>query len=91
MYNKNVNKTKGTAQIKEREKEKMKRSERLAKEGKVEVYIGSFETAAVIDNCNAKKNLRYIGTDFECLYDGKEVSANVYEDEDGNLYAVIER
>lgn len=67
----------------------MTRSERLAKEGKVGVYIGSFETAIVIEHCNAKNNLRYIGTDFECLYDGKEVNADVYEDEDGGLYAVI--
>lgn len=67
----------------------MKRSERLAKEGKVEVYIGSLEKADVIKNCNAKKNLRYIGTDFNCLYDGKEVNADVYEDKDGELYAVI--
>ena len=67
----------------------MKRSERLAKEGKVEVYIGSLEKADVIKNCNAKKNLRYIGTDFNCLYDGKEVNADVYEGKDGELYAVI--
>lgn len=67
----------------------MTRSERLAKEGKVGVYIGSFETATVIKHCNAKRNIRYIGTDFECLYDGREVQADVYEDKDGKLYAVI--
>lgn len=67
----------------------MTRSERLAKEGKVGVYIGSFETATVIKHCNVKRNIRYIGTDFECLYNGKEASADVYEDEDGKLYAVI--
>ena len=67
----------------------MTRSERLAKEGKVSVYIGSLEVASVIKHCSAKNNIRYIGTDFDCLYDGKEVSADVYEDEDGNLYAVI--
>ena len=67
----------------------MTRSERLAKEGKVGVYVGSFETATVIEHCNVKRNIRYIGTDFECLYDGKEVNADVYEDEDGELYAVI--
>ena len=69
----------------------MTRSERLAQEGIVEVYIGSLEKANVIEHCNAVKNLRYIGTDFNCLYDGKEVNANVYEDEDGNLYAVIDK
>lgn len=67
----------------------MTRSERLAKEGKVEVHIGILEKADVIKNCNAKKNLRYVCTDFDCLYDGKEASADVYEDEDGKLYAVI--
>ena len=67
----------------------MTRSERLAKDGIVEVYIGSLEKASVIKNCNVKKNLRYLCTDFECLYNGEEVNANVYEDEDGNLYAVI--
>lgn len=67
----------------------MTRSERLAKDGVVEVYVGSFEKASVIEHCNAVKNLRYIGTDFNCLYDGKEADADVYEDEDGKLYAVI--
>lgn len=71
----------------------MKRSERLAREGKVEVYIGSFEVAKVIKHCNAIKNLRYIGTDFECLYNGNEVVADVYESNSlenlGELYAVI--
>lgn len=67
----------------------MTRSERLAKEGKVGVYVGSAEIATVIKNYNAKRNIRYIGTDFECLYDGREVQADVYEDEDGKLYAVI--
>ncbi len=67
----------------------MTRSERLAKDGIVEVYIGSLEKANVIKHCNATNNLRYIGTDFHCLYDGKEVDADVYEDEDGKLYAVI--
>lgn len=73
----------------------MTRSERLAKEGKVEIYIGSLETATVIDNCNAKKNLRYIATDYNCLYDGKEVSADVYESNNledlGEWYAVINK
>lgn len=67
----------------------MTRSERLAKEGKVGVYIGSFETAIVIKHCNEKRNIRYICTDFECIYDGREVQADVYEDDDGKLYAVI--
>lgn len=69
----------------------MTRSERLAKEGIVEVYIGSLEKANVIQHCNAKDNLRYICTDFNCMYDGRETNADVYEDEDGNLYAVLHK
>ena len=74
----------------------MKRSERLAKEGKVEVYcLGGFSIAKVIENCNAIKNLRYIATDFDCLYDGKEVSADIYESNNledlGEWYAVINK
>lgn len=73
----------------------MKRSERLAKEGKVEVYIGSVEIAKVIsfDEMSARaQNLRYIGTDDAALYDGCEVWANVYEDKQTDeLLATIER
>ena len=69
----------------------MTRSERLAKDGIVEVYIGSLEKANVIQHCNAKKNLRYICTDFNCMYNGRETNADVYEDEDGNLYAVLHK
>lgn len=68
----------------------MLRSERLAKEGKVEVCIGGIEMATVIRHCNAIDGLRYIGTDFGCLYDGLKVDADVYEDHDGYLYAVID-
>lgn len=67
----------------------MTRSERLAKSGKVDIYIGSCEIADVISNCNAKKGLRYIGTDYDCRYNNKDVNADVYEDIEGNLYAVI--
>ena len=67
----------------------MTRSERLAKEGKVSVYIGSCEIAKVIRSCNSVKNLRYIGTDFGALYNGRSVSADVYENFEGDLFAVI--
>lgn len=71
----------------------MKRSERLAKEGKIEVNIGNFAIAKVITanqmSANAQ-NMRYIGTDYGALYNASEVWANVYEDDDGALYAVIE-
>lgn len=68
----------------------MTRSERLAKDGKVDVrcYGKSF-TAKVIKNCNDVSDSKYIGTDFDCLYNGKEVTADIYEDKDGNLYAII--
>ena len=72
----------------------MKRSERLAKEGKIEVNIGSLEIAKVISSQEMSRmanNLRYLGTDYDALYDGHEVWANVYEDEMTNqLYATIE-
>lgn len=68
----------------------MTRSERLAIENKVEVYIGSYEIATVIPHCSAVENLRYIGTDCSCLYDGVEVEADIYEERITNrLYAVI--
>jgi hypothetical protein len=67
----------------------MTRSERLALIGKVTVDIGSLEEATVIKDCCERSDIRYIGTDFECLYDGREVSADVYESDDGDLYAVI--
>ena len=67
----------------------MTRSERLAKDGKIEVDIGTFEIATVIPDCNAVNGLRYLGTDFNALYSGCEVSADVYEDNNGKLYATI--
>lgn len=63
---------------------------RNTKENKVNVYVGSLETATVIKHCNAKRNLRYIGTDMNCVYNNKDVWAHVYEDPEGNCYAVIE-
>lgn len=66
----------------------MTRSERLAKE---EVYIGSFKAAKVIRDRNSMKNLRYIGTDFDTLYKGRSVSADVYENFEGDLFAVIKK
>ena len=69
----------------------MTRSERLAKDGKIEIYVGTFEIATVIPDCNAVDNLRYLGTDFNALYNGCEVSADVYEDSGGKLFAIIEK
>ena len=60
----------------------MKRSERLAREGKIEVYIGSFEIATIIQpNELQNRPFRYIGTDDSCFYNAQEASADVYEDE----------
>ena len=71
----------------------MKRSERLAREGKIEVYIGSVETATVItaeQMSRQARYLRYLCTDYEALYDGREVSADVYEEKySGELFAVV--
>ena len=69
----------------------MTRSERLAKDGKIEVDIGAFDIATVIPDCNAVDNLRYLGTDFNALYNGCEVSADVYADSNGKLFAIIEK
>ena len=69
----------------------MTRSERLAKDGKIEVDIGTLEIATVIPDCNAIDDLRYIITDFEALYNSCEVSADVYEDSNGKLFATIEK
>lgn len=71
----------------------MKRSERLALEGKVEVNIGNYAIATVITfgRLNAMdKATIYIGTDYEALYNGKTTWVDIYEDDDGNLYGVIE-
>ena len=70
---------------------KMTWSERLAREGKIVVDVCMHGIAKIIPDCNAVENLRYIGTDFEALYNNCEVSADVYEDDDGNLYATIEK
>ena len=70
----------------------MKRSERLALEGKIEVDVGTFEIAQVVtlDDLNKKhRDARYIGTDITALYNGADATADVYEDDDGNLYAVV--
>ena len=69
----------------------MTRSERLAKDGKIEVDIGTLEIATVIPDCNTIDDLRYIVTDFEALYNSCVVSADVYEDSNGKLFAVIEK
>ena len=71
----------------------MKRSERLAREGKIEIYCGSVEIATVITSEQMSRQaryLRYLCTDSEALYDGREVSADVYEEKySGELFAVV--
>ena len=72
----------------------MTRSERIAREGLIEVYAGEIITARVITPDEMSKNaarLRYIGTDYESHYNGREVLANIYEERDnGAHYATIE-
>lgn len=70
----------------------MTRSERLAKEGKIEVHCGTLEVAKLLTDGEFAKianSLRYIGTDDDAKFAGRDVSANIYENEDGALYAVI--
>lgn len=73
----------------------MKRSERLAAMGLVEVYAGEIITARVITPDELSKNaaaLRYIGTDRDALYNGREVSADIYESRESDAhFAIIER
>lgn len=69
----------------------MTRSEQLANDGKIEIVIGTFEIATIIPDFNAVDNLRYIGTDFNAVYNNCKVSVNVYKDKDGNLFATIVR
>lgn len=54
----------------------MTRSERLAKQGLIDIL---WNTATVIKSCNEVPNLRYYSTE-HCLYCGKEVEADIYED-----------
>lgn len=71
----------------------MKRCERLAKERMIEVYIGSLEKAKIISKNDLRKmhNLRYLCSDPDAFYNGENVHANVYEDEEsGNLCATID-
>lgn len=69
----------------------MTRSERLAREGKVEVqYLGGFELAEVV-KLSSIRGARYVCTDFDCRYDGKDVQADIYESRDGErLFAIIQ-
>lgn len=71
----------------------MTRSERLAKEGKVEAYIGNLVIAKVITSAELSSRaseLEYISTDFDARYNGRFSSVNVYEDINGNYFATID-
>jgi hypothetical protein len=71
------------------------RSERLAKENKIDVaFFGGCETAQIITGSELSKNAknyRYIGTDRHAFFDGRTVWANVYENEDGEVFATIDQ
>jgi hypothetical protein len=70
------------------------RSERLATENKIDVdFLGGCETAQIITGAELSKNAkkyRYIGTDRRALFDGHTVWANVYENDDGEIFATID-
>ena len=71
------------------------RSERLAAENKIDVnFLGGCETAKIITGAELSKNAknyRYIGTDRRSLFDGCAVWANVYENDDGAIFATIDK
>lgn len=66
----------------------MKRSERLAREGLVHSFVYS-ANCKIIKDCYAVPNLIYCFTE-TVQYDGEERDIDVYENEDGLLYAVVE-
>lgn len=64
----------------------MTRSERLFNEGKVEV---NGTIAKIVDSCYGI-DAWYMGSEFDCLCNGKEVfCADLYLGKDGKYYAVI--
>lgn len=71
------------------------RSERLSAENKIDVaFLGGCETAQIITGAELSKNAknyRYIGTDRRALFDGCAVWANVYENNDGAIFATIDK
>lgn len=71
----------------------MTRSERLARENKIEVVVfGECLIAKVITKDEMyKMDLRYVGTDMECLYNGDWAKADIYKPNglDIHLYAVV--
>lgn len=69
----------------------MTRSERMYKKGLCEAYImgmGNFE-AVIIKNCNEIPNLRYIGTDYDAIVNGKDAVIDIYEDIEMNIYGIV--
>ena len=70
-------------------------SERFAAENKIDVdFLGGSETAQIITGAELSKNAkkyRYIGTDRGALFDGRAVWANVYENDDGAIFATIDK
>lgn len=72
----------------------MTRSERLAKEGKVEAYIGNIVIAKVLTPNEFRfhaSHIHYVCSDFEALYNGKEATVNIYEDiNNGEYFATLD-
>lgn len=66
----------------------MSRSERLYQEGLV--FSAEYLTEAkIISDCNAVPELRYLCTEKEAICNGKEVDLDLYENPDGELFAVV--
>lgn len=66
----------------------MTRSERLFQKGLV-YSVERLSEAKIISDCNAVPELRYICTEREALCNGKEVDLDLYEDPNGELFAVV--
>ena len=66
----------------------MTRSERLYQNGLV-YSVECLSEARIISDCNAVPELRYICTEADAICNGKEVGMNLYENIDGELFAVI--
>lgn len=67
----------------------MTRSQRLAKEGQID--IERYGVANVISDCNAIHGLKYFCSMWNVLYDNREVNIDIYtRDCEEDFYAVID-
>lgn len=66
----------------------MTRSEKLYQEGLV-YSAECLAEAKIIGDCNDVPELRYVCTEKEAICNGKEVDMDLYENPDGELFAVV--